>query len=117
MGSGGTTPVSSVNVTWIPRQYLVLGWLGGRLLARDQDGEWEGELPNTPISSGSFQIWDGTSMQPSIWRLAPDIQSFKSLDLVAIDIIVVAMNWNSGSSHMNQVQRPLQEIKNPPGLH
>ena len=27
-------------------------------------------------------------------------------------MIVLAMNWNSASSHTNQVQRPLQEIKN-----
>ena len=56
-------------------------------------------------------------MWPSIWRLAPDVQSSKSLDLVAIDTIVVAMNWNSRSSHTNQVQRPWQEIKKTPGLH
>ena len=52
--SGGTTPVSSLIVTCIPRQYLVLGWLGDSLLARDQDGKWEGELPNAAISLGSF---------------------------------------------------------------
>ena len=31
-------------------------------------------------------------MWPSIWRLSPDIGS---LDLVAIDVIVVAINCNS----------------------
>ena len=49
--------------------------------------------------------------------LAPDVQSSKSLVLVAIDTIVVAVNWNSRSSHTNWVQRPWQEIKKPPGLH
>ena len=90
--SGGTAPVSFVNVTWIPQQYLVLGLLGSGLLAGNQDSEQEGELPNAPVSSGSFQLWDGTSAQPSIWSLAPDVQSSKSLDLAAIDTIVVAVN-------------------------
>ena len=48
MGQWGTTPVSSVNVTCIPKQYLVLGQLGSSPLARDQDGKWEGELPDAP---------------------------------------------------------------------
>ena len=87
----GTAPISLVNVTWIPRQYLILGWLGSGLPARDQDGEWW-ELPNTPVSSVSFQPWDGPSMQVSIWGFVPDVQSSKSLDLVAIDMIIVAMN-------------------------
>ena len=113
---GGTTPVSTVNVTCIPKQYLVLGWLGSGLLARDQDGKWEGELPNAPISSGHFQCWDCMPAWPTVWRLAPDIQSSKSLDLAAIDMIVVAVNWNPGSSHMNRVQRPWQKMKKPPGL-
>ena len=43
-------PVSSVIVTCIPKQGLVLGWLGGSLLAGDQDGEQEGNCPNAPIS-------------------------------------------------------------------
>ena len=47
-------PVSSVSVTCIPRQCLVIGQLGDGFLARDQDGRWEGALPNAPISSGSF---------------------------------------------------------------
>ena len=91
-GSGGTAPVTLVNVTCISRQYLVLGWLGGGLLVGDQDGEQEGELPNAPISLGSFQLWDGMSTWPSFWRLAPDIWSSKSLDLAVIDMIVVAVN-------------------------
>ena len=52
----------------------------------------EGELPNAPISSQSFQLLDGMSVWPSMWRLAPGVLSSKLLDLVAIDTIVVAMN-------------------------
>ena len=89
---GNTAPISSVNVMCIPKQYLVLGWLGSSPLAGDQDGKWEGELPITPISSGSFHHWVSMSAWPSVWRLAPDLQSSKLLDLVAIDMIVVAMN-------------------------
>ena len=48
---------------------------------------------------------------PSVCRLVPDVGSSKSLDLVAIDTIVVAMNQNYGLSHSDWVQRPLQEIK------
>ena len=117
MGCGETAPVSLVNVTCIPRQYLVLGWLGGNLLARDQDGKWEGELTNAPVSSGSFQLWNGTSAWPSIWRLAPDVWSSKSLDLAAIDTIVVAMNRNSGSSHKLGTKALARNQKKPPCLH
>ena len=88
---GGTAPLSSVNVTWIQRQYLALGWLGSGHLAGDQDGKWEEELPNTPVSLGSFPPWDGPSVWLSIWRFFPDIWSSKLLDLVAIDTIIVAM--------------------------
>ena len=65
--------------------------LGG-LLAGDQGGKWEGELPNVSDSLGSFALWDGMSMWPSFWRLAPDILSSRSLDLAAIDMKLVAMN-------------------------
>ena len=85
-------PVSSVNVTCIPRQCLVLGQPGDGFLARDQDSKWEGALPNASISSGSFQSLDGMGVWPSVWMLAPDVWSSKLLDLVAIDVIVVAMN-------------------------
>ena len=50
-------------------------------------------------------------MWPSVWMLCQDIWPSKSLNLVAIDMIVVAMNWNSGSSHTNWAQRPWQEIR------
>ena len=69
------------------------------------------------MSSVPFHLLDCMSTWPSVWRLAPDIWSSKSVDLVAIDTIVVAVNWNFRSSHTNQAQRPWQEMKKPPGLH
>ena len=53
---GGTAPVSSVNVTWIPRQYLISGWLGSGLLAGDQDGKWEGNCLILLSLSGPFDF-------------------------------------------------------------
>ena len=44
------------------------------------------------LSSGSFWLPDGLGIWLSIWRLAPNVWSSESLDLVAIDMIVVAMN-------------------------
>ena len=111
-GGGGAAPVSLVNVTCIPRQCLVLGWLGNGFLARDQDGEWEWALPDTPISSGSFRPFDGMGVWPLVWRLTPDVWSSKPLDLAVIDVTVVAVNWNSRLSHTIWAQRLLQEIKN-----
>ena len=52
----------------------------------------EGELPNAPNSLGSFALWEGMSACLSIWRLAPDILSPRSLDLAAIDMKLVAVN-------------------------
>ena len=49
-------------------------------------------------------------MWPSIWRLAPDVQSSKLLDLAAIETIVVAVNRNSGLSH--RCQGPCKKSKN-----
>ena len=106
-----TAPNSSINVTCISRQYLVLGQLEGSLLAWDQDGKSEGELPEAYDSHWSSALWEGISMWPSIWRLAPDVLSPKSLDMAAIDVKLVAVNWKSGFSHSNWVQRPWQEIK------
>ena len=88
----GTVPNSSVNVTCISRQCLVLVQFDGGLLAGDQEGKWEGELPNDPDSLGSFALWDGMYAWPFIWRLAPDILSSRSLDLAAIDMKLVAVN-------------------------
>ena len=83
---------SLVNVTCISRQCLSLGQFDSGLLAWNQDGKWEGELPNAPNSLGSFALWDGMSAWPSVWRLAPDILSSRSLDLAAIDMKLVAVN-------------------------
>ena len=47
---------------------------------------------DAPNSLGSFALWDGMSVWPSIWRLAPDVLSSRSLDLAAIDMKLVAMN-------------------------
>ena len=61
---GGVDPVSSVSVMCIPRQCLVLGWLGNSLLAGDQDFEQEEALPNAPTSSGSLWPLDGMGVWP-----------------------------------------------------
>ena len=87
-----TAPNSLVNIICILRQYLILGWPEGGLLARDQDGELEEELPKASDSHWSSVLWDGTSMWPSIWRLAPDVLSPRLLDLAAIDLKLVAVN-------------------------
>ena len=105
--------VSLASITCIPRQCQVSGWQGDSFLTGDQDGEWEGSLPNAPISSGSSWPLDGMGEWPSVWRLAPGVQLSKLLDLVAIDVTVVAVNWNPSSICTIQAQRPLQEIKNP----
>ena len=107
---GGTAPNSSVKVTYISKQCFILGKLDGSLLARDQDGEWEGELSNASGSHRSFAFWGGMSTWPSIWRLAPDILSTRSLNLATMDMKLVAVNLNSGYSHLMWVQRPWQEI-------
>ena len=106
----GTAPNSSVNVTCISRQFFILGWLDG-LLAEDQDSEWEGELPNASNSHRSFALWDGASALPSVWGLAPDVLFPRSLDLVAIDRKLVAVNWNFRFGHSIWEQRPWQEMK------
>ena len=71
---------------------VVLGQLDGGLLARDQGDKWEGELPDAYDSHRSFALWDGTSAWPSVWRLAPDLLSTRSLDLAAMDMKLVAVN-------------------------
>ena len=108
---GGTAPNSSVNVTCISRQCFILGQLDGGLLARDQDGKQEGELPNASDSHGSFALWDGTYAWPSVWGLAPDILFPRPLNLAAINMKLESVNWNSRFSHSIWVQRPWQEMK------
>ena len=111
---GDTYHNSSVNVTCILRQYLLLGQLEGGLLAGDQDSEWEENYPRLLTPMDPFALWDGMSIWPSIWRLAPDVLFPRSLNLAAIDMKLVAVNWNSGFSHSNWAQRPRQEMKNKP---
>ena len=41
-------------------------------LARDWDGEREGMLPNTSVSSGPFQPLGGVRVWPSVWMLNLD---------------------------------------------
>ena len=91
-GSRGAAPLSLVKVTGIPNSTKSQGQPGNSHLSRDQDGEWEGALPDTPISSRPFWPLGDVEVWLSIWRLAQDIWSSKSLDLVAIDTLVVAMN-------------------------
>ena len=58
-----------------------------------QGPRWQvGELPVAPDSLGSSALWEGTFTWPSIWRLAPDVLSSRSLDLAAIDMKLVAVN-------------------------
>ena len=95
----------------ISKQCFALGQLDGGLLAGHQDHKWEGELSDASYSHRSFALWDGMSTWPSIWRLASDILSTRSLNLAAMDIKLVAVNWNSRFSHSIWVQRPWQDIK------
>ena len=39
-----------------------------------------------------FQLLGGVRAWPSVWRLAPDMQSSELLDLAAIDMTVVVVN-------------------------
>ena len=76
----------------ISKQCFILAWLDIGLLAKDQDGKWEGELSNASSFHRSFALWGGMSMWPSVWRLAPDVSSTRSLDLAAMDMKLVAVN-------------------------
>ena len=84
-------PNSSIKVTHISKQYFVLGQLDSGLQARDQDGELEGELSTASSSHRSFTLCVGTSAWPSVWRLAPDVSSTRSLDVTAMDMKLVAV--------------------------
>ena len=58
-GGGGVVPPFLVEITCISKQYQVSGQLGVGFLAGDWDGEWEGVLQNTYVSSGPFQLLSG----------------------------------------------------------
>ena len=98
-GGRGTAPNSSVKVTCIYKQCFVLGQLDSCLLTGDQDGEWEGELSDASGPCRSFALWGGMSAWPSVWRLASEVSSTRSLILATMDMKSVAVNWNSGFSH------------------
>ena len=107
MREWGLAPNSSFNVTCIFRQYFILGWLDSSLWAGGQYGKWEGELSSSCGSCRSFTLWVGTSTWPSIWRLAPDVLSTRSLNLAAIHMKLMAVNWNSRYGHSLWAQRSL----------
>ena len=86
---GAQLPTLSVYVTWNFQAISNIRVAGDQ--DWDQDSEWEGKLPNAPDSPRSFVLWDGMSTWPSIWRLAPDVLSPRSLILVANDIKLVAV--------------------------
>ena len=68
-------------------------WAAGRWPpGQDQDGKWEGELSNASGSHRSFTLCSGMSVWCSIWRLAPDVSSTRSLNLAAMDMKLVAVN-------------------------
>ena len=60
-------------------------WLGTKMASG------RGNYLMLPPLQGLFNFWMACPHGP-VWRLAPDVQSSKSLDLVAIDAIVVAVN-------------------------
>ena len=55
-------------------------------------GEWEGTLPDAPIFFKPSQPLGDLGVWPSIWSQPQDVWSSNSLDLVAIDAAVVAVN-------------------------
>ena len=73
-------------------QYLY-SWVGASWPGTKMESG-RGNCPILPSLWGPFDLGP-PSVWPSVWRLVPDIWSSKSLDLAAIDVIVVAMNWNS----------------------
>ena len=82
-------PNSSVKVTHISKQYFVLGQLDGGLETK-MASRRSYPLPLAPC--GSFPLWAGTFVWPSIWRLAPDTSSTRLLHLAAMDMKLVAVS-------------------------
>ena len=85
---GGAALSSSVEITYISRQYQVSGWSG--FLAGDWDGDWDGVLPNASGSSGPSLPLSGMRVWPSFWILVQGFCSSRSLSLVTIDMKTVA---------------------------
>ena len=77
---GGVAPPSLVKITWISKQYQVLGQSGISLFTGEWDGECDGALPVASISLGPFWPFSGVRVWPSIWTVAPYIWSCRSLD-------------------------------------
>ena len=71
-GSGGLVPPSLVEITCIPKQYQVSGWLGVGFLTRDWDGEYHGVLQNASVSSGPFWPFGDVRVWPPVWMLTLD---------------------------------------------
>ena len=84
--------LTSCSISSMPSRNERVGALPLIHLAGDQDSKWEVELPNASDSCRSFALWDGMSTWPSIWRLAPDVLSTRSLDLAVMDMKLVAVN-------------------------
>ena len=80
-GGGGIIAPSPVEIPCVSKQYRVSGQLGFGFLTTDCDGEHDGVLPNTSVSSGPFWPPGGVRVGPSVWILAPDFWSSKLLDL------------------------------------
>ena len=108
-GSGGTNLSFSVDITCISKQYQVSGWLSFGFLARDQDGECDGALPNASWLSWPFWPFVSVRVWPLVWILISGSKSFRSLDLVAIDMKTVVMNWNPWYLYTNWAQKPSQD--------
>ena len=113
---GGIAFSSSVEITCISKQYRVSGHSGVGFLDRDGDGEHDGVLPTTSVSSRSFQLLIGVRVWPSVWILISGFKSSRSLNLVAIDTKTLVVNWNSEYVHTVWAQRPMQENKDTNGL-
>ena len=93
-GGGGVVPPSSVEVTWISKQYWVSGQSGVCLLTRDWNGECDEVLPDASISSGPIWPFSGVRVWSSIWMVAPNFWSSRSIDWVAINAEQSTVSWN-----------------------
>ena len=90
---------------------------GGQVsLTGDWDGDQDGVLPNVFGSSGPFQQHGGVRMWPSFWILVPGFCSSRPLDLVAIDMKTVAVNWNSRWVHTTGCKGLCKKIRIQMGL-
>ena len=84
---------------------MVASWLGTKMAS----GRENYPMLLSPI--GPFNFGMALLHGPSIWGLAPDILFPTLLNLAAIDMKLMAVNWNFRFGHSVWVQRPWQEIK------